>query len=195
MMASRKTGAGVSRPRKMSSKKGAMAQFAFIGAAVVVVVVVLLLVVGGKKPTPTKPRKATAEKGVDRKVSRSPAGAAHAAKSGRAEEKLRRREERLKRKLEGRSGGSSRTSRSSTGGYSRGSSSRGGSSHGSSADPTQLRAIVTDGTGSRFALVGERRFKTGDDIEGRRILEVTGDGVKMEYRQNTYTVKVGQKVY
>ena len=194
-MASRKPGAGVSRPRQMSSKKGGMAQFAFIGVAVVVVVVVLLLVGGvGKKPASTRPKKVTTEKSVTRKASKSPAGVAHAPRAGRDEVKARRREERLKRKQETKAGGS-RTGRSSTGGYSRGSSSRGGSSRGSSADPTQLRAIVTDGTGSRFALVGERRFQTGDDIEGRRILEVTSDAVKIEYRQNTYTVKVGQKVY
>jgi hypothetical protein len=112
---------------------------------------------------------------------------ARAPRAGRDEERAKRREERLKQKQEARGG---RTGRSSSGGYS-----RGNASSGSSADPSQLRAILTDGAGSRFALVGERRFKSGDDIEGRRILEVSGDGIKMEYRQNTYTVKVGQKVY
>jgi hypothetical protein len=46
-----------------------------------------------------------------------------------------------------------------------------------------------------MALVGERRLKAGDDVEGRRIVEVTGEGVKVEYRQNTYTVRVGEKIY
>jgi len=81
-----------------------------------------------------------------------------------------------------------RTSRSSSGGYSSGGSR-------AASSPNQLRAILTDNAGSRTALVGERRLKAGDDVEGRRIVEVTTEGVKVEYRQNTYTVKVGQKIY
>ena len=193
MMASRKTGAGVSRPRQMSSKKGGMAQFAFIGAAVVVVIVGALLLFGGRKqPAPTKARaKApSADQSEVKKVVKKPSAVAvHTAKAGRDALRAQRREERLKQKEAAKTGGS-RTSRTPSGGYS-----QGGSSHGSSADPTQLRAIVTDGSGSRFALVGEKQFKSGDDIEGRRIIAVGADGVQMEYRQNTYTVKVGQKVY
>ena len=190
MMASRKSGAGVSRPRQMSAKKGGMAQFAFIGVAVVVVVVVAVLLFGGKKSAPATPKKAaTGDVAVARKTHMTTRSASHAAKGGGSVDRLKRREERHKQKQAARAGGG-HTSRSSSGGYS-----QGGSSRGSSADPSQLRAIVTDGAGSRFALVGERQFKSGDDIEGRRILEVTSDAVKLEYRQNTYTVKVGQKVY
>jgi hypothetical protein len=43
--------------------------------------------------------------------------------------------------------------------------------------------------------VGERRLKAGDDVEGHRIVEVSGDGVKVEYRQSQYTVRVGEKIY
>ena len=189
MMASRKSGAGVSRPRQMSSKKGSMAQFVFIGAAVVVVVIGALLLFGGKKPAAPRSKTASTERGVSKRASRSPAAAERTVKSGRDALRAQRREERLKQKQAAKAGGG-RTERSSSGGYS-----RGGSSRGSSADPTQLRAILTDGTGSRFALVGERRFKNGDDIDGRRIIEVTTDAVKVEYRQNTYTVKVGEKLY
>jgi hypothetical protein len=176
----------------MSSKKGAMTQFAFIGAAVVVVVVGALLLFGrgGKNTAPHKSKTPAADQGMVRKVVKKPlAGVVHTVKAGRDALKAQRRAERLKQKQDARAGGS-RTSRSSSGGYS-----QGGTSRGSSLDPTQLRAILTDGTGSRFALVGDRQYKSGDDIEGRRVLEVTGDGVKMEYRDNTYDVKVGQKVY
>jgi hypothetical protein len=179
----------------MSQKKGAMAQFAVIGAAVVVVVIGVLLLTGGggKKSAPPKPKKSTTGEGaVTRKTRASPRPEAHASRSGRDVERANRREERLKHKQDARGG---RTERSSSGGYGRGSSSRGGSSRGSTVDPSQLRAIITDGTGSRYALVGERQYKSGDDIEGHRILEVSSDAVKVEYRQNTYTVKVGQKVY
>jgi hypothetical protein len=193
MMASRKSGAGVSRPRQISGKKGSMMQFVLIGAAVVVlIVVVLVLSKGGAKNKPTKVRaKATTdEDGVAaRRSKKSPSSLARVTRSDRDEAKARRHEEKARRREEARADGGSRTSRKSDGGYGR------GSSRSSQSDPSQLRAILTDGSGSRFALVGERRFKSGDDIEGHRIVEVTNDGVKVEYRQNTYTVKVGQKVY
>ena len=190
-MASRKTGPGVSRPKQMSLKKGGMMQFVLIGAAVVVVVVVALLLFGrgAKKSTSAGQKTASADNQGIKKVSRPAGSAVHASRANRSDEKAKRHEERLKQRQEARAAGG-RTSRTSSGGYSQSSS-----SGASLADPTQLRAILTDGTGSRFALVGERRFKSGDDIEGRRILEVSDDGIKMEYRQSTYSVKVGQKVY
>ena len=97
-----------------------------------------------------------------------------AGERGQEEKGRVRREERLQRRQEARaSGRSARTSSS----------------------PNQLRAILTDNTGSRTALVGGRRLKAGDDVEGRRIVEVSAEGVKVEYRQKTYTVRVGEKVY
>ncbi|MCX6843562.1 MAG: hypothetical protein NTX53_14910 [candidate division WOR-3 bacterium] len=191
MMASRKSGAGVSRPKQMALKGGGMMQFVLIGAAVVVVIVVALLLFGrgAKKSTSAPAKTASSDNQGIKKASKPAGGAVHASRVDRADEKAKRREERLKQRQEARAAGG-RTSRTSSGGYE-----QGGTSRSSSADPSQLRAILTDGTGSRFALVGERRFKSGDDIEGRRIIEVSADGIKMEYRQNTYSVKVGPKVY
>jgi hypothetical protein len=191
MMASRKSEAGVSRPKQRPPKKGGMMQLALAAAVIVVVIVALFLIVGGgrKKPSAPRSRVASAGEGAARKSRKSPARPARTATSSRAGEREKRREERLQRREESRASGGSRTSRTSTGGYSRGGATR------SSTDPTQLRAILTDGTGSRFALVGERRFKSGDEVEGRRIVEVSGDAVKVEYRQNTYTVRVGEKLY
>ena len=188
MMASRKTESGVSKPKQTSPKKGGMAQLALIGVGVVVLIILALLVFGGggKKPAAAKTKVASFDEGMPRKARRA---SASSMRSSRSEDKAKRREERLQRRQEARAGVEGRTSRVSSGGYSRGGSSR------VSADPTQLRAILTDETGSRFALVGERRFKSGDDVEGHRIVEVTGDAVKMEYRQNTYTVRVGEKIY
>lgn len=190
-MASRKSGAGVSRPKQMSLKEGGMTRFALIGGAVVVVVVVALLLFagGGKKSTSARTKTASSDNQGIKKASKPAGSAVHVSRVDRGDAKAKRREERLKQRQEARAA-AGRTSRTSSGGYE-----QGGTSRGSSADPSQLRAILTDGAGSRFALVGERRFKSGDDIEGRRILEVSADGIKMEYRQNTYSVKVGQKVY
>jgi len=190
MMASRKSDVGVQRP-KQAPKKGGMKQFIFVGAGVVVLIIIALLLFGGggKKPAARRTKVASSGEGTIQKPRRSSTTSASTARSSRSEEKAKRREERLRSRQEARASGSSRTSRSSSGGYSRGGSSR------VSVDPTQLRAILTDGTGSRFALVGERRLKSGDDVEGRRIVDVTGDAVKVEYRQNTYTVRVGEKIY
>ncbi len=192
MMASRKSGAGVSRPRSSGPKKGNMTQFVLVGVVVVALIVGALLLFGGggKKAAPAKPKKSSTTEGtVARKTHTTPRSAAHPSKGGRDIERAKRREERLKHKQETKGGG--HTARSSSGGFGRSS----GGSRGSSSDPSELRAIITDGSGSRFALVGERRLKSGDDIEGRRILEVVDDGVKVEYKQSTYNVKVGQKVY
>ena len=190
MMASRKSDVGVQRP-KQAPKKGGMMQFALVGVGVVALIIIALLLFGGggKKRAAPRTKTASADEGTTKKPRKSPSTVATTGGSKRDEERAKRREERLRSRQEARASGSSRTSRSSSGGYSRGRSSR------VSTDPTQLRAILTDGTGSRFALVGERRFKAGDDVEGRRIVEVTGDAVKVEYRQNTYTVRVGEKIY
>jgi len=190
-MASRKSEAGVSRPKQKPPKKGGMMQLVLVAAGIVVVIVIALLLFGssGKKPAAPRSRVASGEEAGAKKARKSSAKPARTARSSRDDERARRREEKLQRRQESRTSTGSRTSRSPTGGYSRGGASR------SSTDPTQLRAILTDGTGSRFALVGERRFKAGDDVEGRRIVEVTGEAVKVEYRQNTYTVRVGEKLY
>jgi len=61
-------------------------------------------------------------------------------------------------------------------------------------NPMQLRAILTDASGNRCALIGERRVYAGDTFAGRRIDYVSGDGVRVSYRGNTYTVRVGEQV-
>jgi sRNA-binding protein len=195
MMASRKSEEGVSRPKQKKTKQIGMKHLLIAGVGIVLVVVLALLLFGGgggrKKPTTARRARtdSLSESVSIRKPKRSTARrAARVTEAKRDEERARRRAERLQRKEETRVSGK-RTSRSSRGGYSSGSGTRVTSS------PNELRAIIDDGTGSRTALVGERRLRAGDDIEGRRIVEVSGDGVKVEYRQSTYMVKVGQKVY
>jgi hypothetical protein len=194
MMASRQSEEGVSRPRQKKTKQIGMTQVILAGVGIVVVVLLAILLFGGggkKKPATTR-RASTdtlSETGYAQK-SKKPAArrAVRPALAKREEERAKRRAEKLQRREETRASGK-RTSRSSTGGYVSGGASR------ATSNPTELRAIIDDGTGTRTALVGERRLRAGDDIEGRRIVEVSGDGVKVEYRQNTYSVKIGQKVY
>ncbi|MBN1461918.1 MAG: protein kinase [Armatimonadetes bacterium] len=79
-------------------------------------------------------------------------------------------------------------SRTSSGRYTR------VSSGDASSNRMQLRAILEDAASSRTALIGERRLKAGDTIEGHRIVSVSGDGIRVAYGGSTYTVHVGEKV-
>jgi len=197
-MASKKSEAGTQRPKQKSGKQLGMMQFVLIGVGVIVVIVVALLLSGGggKKAAAPRAKTAAADTGTYGSA-RKPVARVTSQREKRNEERAKLREERLQRKLAARasedrttrtaSGG--RTKRTSSGGFSSGGSTR------SASTPNQLRAILTDDAGSRTALVGERRLRAGDDVEGRRIVEVSGDGVKVEYRQNTYTVRVGDKIY
>lgn len=191
MMAPRRSEAGVSRPKRAPAKTGTI-QLILVGGATVVVIVVALLLFssGAKKTAAPKARTAAADTaGTYGGTPRSVTTTAHRAKpAGRDALLEKRREERRQRKQEARAG-AGRTTRKSSGGYSSGVSTRVAST------PNRLRAILTDDAGTRTALVGERRLKVGDDVEGRRIVEVSNEGVKVEYRQNTYTVRVGEAVY
>jgi sRNA-binding protein len=171
-----------------------MMQFILIGAGIIVVIVVALLLSGGggKKTAAPQAKTAAADTmgmyGGARKPSTVAVHRLNRARAAHDSLIAKRRAERLQRRHEIKASGG-RTTRSSKGGY----TSR-GATHIAST-PNQLRAILTDNSGARTALVGERRLKAGDDVDGRRIVEVSGDGVKVEYRQNQYTVRVGEKIY
>jgi hypothetical protein len=189
MMAPRKSEAGTQRPQQKSGKQVGMMQFVLIGVGVIVLIVVAMLLFGGggKQTGAPRVRTAAADTGGTYGRARRPS-TRETQRAKRDAERAKLREERLQRKQEARAAGG-RTKRTASGGYTGGGSSR------TASTPNQLRAILTDNAGSRTALVGERRLRAGDDVEGRRIVEVSGDGVKVEYRQNTYTVRVGEKIY
>jgi len=198
MMASKKSEAGTQRPKQKSGKQLGMMQFVLIGVGIIVLIVVAMLLSGGggKKAAAPRAKTAAADTGTYGSA-RKPAAHVTSQREKRDAERAKLREERQQRKLEARAS-AGRTTRSASGGRTKRSSSGGYSSGGSTrsvSTPNQLRAILTDNAGSRTALVGERRLKAGDDVDGRRIVEVSGDGVKVEYRQNTYTVRVGDKIY
>jgi hypothetical protein len=197
MMASKKSEAGSQRPKQKSRKQLGMMQFVLIGVGVIVVIVVAMLLSGGGGKKAAAPKAKTAAADTDTYGGTKKSAAHVTQRAKKEEERAKLREARLQRKLEARanegrtdrSAGGSRTKRTSTGGFSSGGEAR------AAGSPSELRAIIDDGSGTRAALVGQRRLRVGDDIEGRRILEVTGDGVKVEYKASTYTVRIGQKVY
>jgi Sec-independent protein translocase protein TatA len=192
MMAPKKSESGISRPRQKKDKGPGMMTFVFVAAGIVVVVVLALLLIGGGSKKKPVTRRANAdslgESGFTAKQKKTASTRASSVRAKKDEERAKLREERLQRKAEAKAGGS-RTTRTSTGGFARGGAAAATSS------PNELRAILTDNAGARTALVGERRLRAGDDVDGRRILEVSNDGVKVEYRENTYTVRIGQNVY
>ncbi len=189
-MASRKAAAAPQRPRARGAKKGAANQYLYmaIGAVVVIVLVVVLLTTGKSQPAPARSKAAAGEETKGKRT--KPTAVAKAPRRSRRDDRVATRSSRRgeSRREERQRDRSRRTRRSESGGFARSSARR-------SSSPYELKAIVVDATGSRYALVGEKKLKTGDDIEGRRIVEVGADAVKVEYRANTYTVRVGQSIY
>jgi hypothetical protein len=190
MMASRKAAAAPQRPRTPGARKGAANQYLYmaVGAAVVVILVVVLLTTGKSQPAPVHPKPEAGEE-VGRKRTKQTSVDRAPKRSRREDRVAARRSRRSETDREVRRERTGRTRRSETGGFARGSSRR------SSSSPRELKAIIVDGTGSRYALIGDKKLKTGDDVEGRRIVEVGADAVKVQYRDNTYSVRIGQTVY
>jgi len=194
MMATRKSSAP-QRPKSGAAKKGAKNQY-MIAAGVAVILIVLVVIVltsAPKKAAPApKSRAGTAEGGTTARSSKSTVKAKSAKLAERNDREARKaaRDQERKLRAEARQEGRGRRGRqTSGGGYAR-STSR------SASSPNELKMIVTDPTtNERYAVVGERRYRAGDDVEGHKILNVGADQVQVEYRQNTYSVRVGQAVY
>ncbi len=182
-------------PRRGTQKTGAFQYVILAVVAILVIIIVVVVASGGKKDKGATARTKSKQTKVVRTESEATEARGSRVKvSGRKERKSRRqlaREERLARRRErmtrsrkeGRSGRVV-TSRSGRGGYS---SKR-------SSVPV-LKAILPEPSGERVALIGERRVKKGDQIEGRRIIDVEQDRVKVEYFTKTYEVKLNQPLY
>ncbi|HTW90216.1 MAG TPA: hypothetical protein VMH22_00710 [bacterium] len=194
MTPSKKSNAGASRPRQTPGKRSGtgMTQVIMIVAGIVVLIImaVLLFQSAGKKPV-AAPTGAVVDTALG-------VGGTHAARKppARTLAASHAKRDTTKRRLEQQSrlgttaaGGGARTTRTATGGYVHTTDTHVASS------TNQLTAILTDATGSRVALIGDQRLKAGDDVAGHRILDVEGDAVKVQFRDNTYTVKIGEKVY
>lgn len=175
---------------------GGFAQYVkFIVVGVIILLLVVIVIASATRRTPKRvARQARAR--VGRQVSlgeptttiaerRAMTKSARAemrekARRERLEERRRRREERRRLRLERRRG----TRRASRGSY----------TARRSTTPI-LSAIVPQPTGELVAVVGERQVKPGDQIEGRKIVEVSSDRVKVEYFTKSYEVKLGQPLY
>lgn len=191
-MASRKPTDGPQKLQRGRKKSNPMMQYLLIGGVLVVLLIVVVALAAGKKPAaPAKPKRAVSSEDGSVGTARPTRTAGVAAKGIRTakDTKEQRREERRRQRDLARAAkmtnAVARTKRTATGGYTR-----------SNADsPLQLRAIIVDEAGTRYALVGDRRFKPGDDISGHKILNVGSDEVSVSTGGNTYSVKVGQPIY
>jgi hypothetical protein len=184
MMASKKAPGGGKRTARRGAQKSGTARYIAIGAVLVAVVVVAVVLLSGGNKQPPRP-KADSEEAVARKRSRRrPSASSTRPASSRADRREERRREREERRARRKS--ESRTSERTT---------RYGRSGRSRSVSGVVQAIMTDGAGHRFALVDNRRLKTGDQVAGRRLVDIGSNMVKVEYKGSSYSVKVGQPLY
>jgi len=190
MMTSRRDSSGP-RPLKRGKKQNPMQQYVMIGGVFVVLIVAVVLLTSRKPaPAPAKTAKAAAGETDEARPRRSVAArpsrdAVKAQKDQVREERRRERETRSTTRRSDDRAGTVRESRGtarSTGGA-------------RTSNPYQLKAILVDESGQRYALVGDRRFKNGDDVGGRKLVEIDADGVKVNNGVSVYSVKVGQAIY
>ena len=191
-MASRKPTDGPHKLQRGRKKGNPMMQYALIGGVLVVLLIVVVVLATTRKPAaPAKSKRAVSSEdgsAVTTRPTRAAGGAtkvAHTPKGAKDQLREERRRQRDVTRAARISGDAARTKRSATGGYSRS----------NATGSLQLRAIIVDEAGTRYALVGDRRFKPGDDISGHKILKVGSDEVSVSTGSNTYSVKVGQPIY
>lgn len=187
MMSSMRGAASGGRgPRRGKGKSSNTQYMVLAGVGVAVIVAAVLLLSGGSKPkakSSSTVKKTSSASASSKKSSSRP----KASVTRTANPRETRREERARQREAARAARKERGSRrSKSGGYAAGGRSQ--------SSPNTLRAIITDESGARLALVGERRLKPGDQYEGRTVKEVGADAIKLEYRQSEYTVRVGGSV-
>lgn len=161
----------------------------WIGMGLVIVVFVVVLLIAGK---PSQPKSKTSSKKSSSEEVRKSRGSSKRKRRSREDklakkarkklERERRREERRRR--ESRSDRSGRSSREL----------RTGSRRQSESGYT-LKGIFTDEKGEKYALIGERRARSGDVVAGRRIRDVQSDRVSVEYGGTNYEVRIGNSLF
>lgn len=185
---------------RKAGKKGGIAQYVVPVLVLALIVVIVVIVASGGKKRPARAKKVKDTQAQlaqsSEKVSRERRGSARVrARASREARKTDRREERRRLREERKARRRERSRRKEeTGARTTTRSGRGGYSTKQSGVPI-LKAIITEPTGERMAIVGERRVKKGDQIEGRRIIEVEQDRMKVEYLTKSYEVKINQPLY
>ncbi len=192
MMSSSRSGAPRMGPRRGGKKSGSFQMILFLVVAILVVVLIAVVAFGGKKGGTTRARREKKSRATTVAQTGERATRPTRVKSTRvrSEREVRRRltrEERTTLRKE-RARKERETGRVTV------RSSRGGYTAKRSTKPV-LKAIIAEPSGGRVAVIGERRVKAGDQIEGRRITEVGPDKVKVEYFTKTYEVKINQPLY
>lgn len=184
MMVPRKSGPGTTRSPLRRKKKSAVRRYVVLFLVLIVMVVAAAVAVSSsRKGARSKTKTQTAE-GVSsrpRRVSRrvSAVGTKRPAERTR---KDKRRDERSESRRASRQRRSER-------------SQRGVSVRQDYSATHRLQMIVVGAQGQCLAVIGSRQYKTGDEIEGRKLSDVRADEVLVEYRGKTYTVRVGQQLY
>jgi Ni/Co efflux regulator RcnB len=177
--------AGLKVPRR--GKKGGGMQYAmFMAVAAFLVLIILVVAVAFKKPA--------ASGKAPKAASSSSSSGSRSRRDGDAPRTTRRDRDRDRGRSRDRDRGGDRSSGSSygSGAYS---GRRSGRSSSQRLGVPVLTTIISSPQGSRVAVFGSRSVRIGDQIEGRQVLEVGPDKVKVQFRTETYEVRVGEPLY
>jgi len=186
MLSSAKPDAGKPKLPRRAKKSSDTLQYAMFFVVAIVVVIVIAVVVTGTRKRPETKRLESAQRlraSTARIEGGTTAGRTHKSAGTKRLRSRERDRERPERTKERRSSPRTTVSSQSGGGYSR-----------RKTTGKVLVAIIEE-SGVRYALIGDRRAKSGDEIDGRRIVDVGKDQVQVQFSTNTYTVKLGQPLY
>ncbi|MEO0082557.1 MAG: hypothetical protein ABIL25_09790 [candidate division WOR-3 bacterium] len=168
-------------PRRDKRKQPGISRYLVLLLVLVAVVTGVMLVLGSTKKQSAKPRLKTETTDEFSTGARRKSKGTSSAKT----EKLARRKREKKEKRQRRE---RRARRRKTRG-------RVGSSRTRYSVPRQLQMIVTNARGERVAVIDSRQYRTGDEVEGRKLTQVKTDEVQYEYRGKTYSARIGQQLY
>lgn len=181
---------GLRVPRR--GKAAAATQYVLLGVVAVIVLLVVLFAVQGKARKPTS----EATRG-GRRTERAGGALAEeqvGTRSRRPSRRERAAERRTSRARDRRSERSAAGSVST--GRARASRSEASYSTGSRRSSRRSGVPVLNGTdGTSTAVFSTRVVRKGEEIEGRRVVEVGRSSVTIEYRNERYQVKVGEPLY
>ena len=164
----------------------------WIGMGLVLVVFIVVLVIAGK-PKSTKSGSTKSKKSSSEEIEKAPRQRKRKSKADKVAERAARRLERARRREEKMKGESASRERKTRRERST-ERSRIGSRVQTEAGYV-LKGIFTDEKGERYALIGDRRARSGDLVAGRKIRQVESDRVEVEYGGSNYEVRVGNALF
>ncbi|MEO0079281.1 MAG: hypothetical protein ABIK44_01200 [candidate division WOR-3 bacterium] len=189
MMSSTRPEAGRPKTLRRAKKTSTTMQYVmFFAVALIVLVVVVVAVTGTRKRSAPK-REST---GRPRSSAYDVEGGTVARRSRTVGRLSRERKVERSKKREERSSRTAERTREARTETRRTSSSRISGVSSSRREKGRVLVAIIEESGVRYALIGDRRAKSGDEIDGRKIVDIGKDNVQVQLSTNVYTVKLGQ---